>query len=213
MPKKPRSPETITNVDVVVYAVAILGGAESRVFSEHVAAKCFELDPARFSWRLPEYRAWPDKYVVKTALEDAKKDEYGFLVFGTYNLDPAKDGWRLTPNGAAWIRENTERLELQFKTRLPATTTKPQRRILDDVRKDPLFRQFPRNRKLADVSPYVFTDMLNCSPDASADVIAMKFRRLLSPAQLAGDKDMIEFLTACAERFSELMPGWDKRKR
>lgn len=213
MPKKPRSPETLTNVDVVVYAVAMLGGAERKVYSEHVAAKCFDLDPARFSWRLPEYRQWPDKYIVKTALEDAKKDEYGFFVAGAYNLDPAKDGWRLTPNGARWFREHSKRLEEQFGTPAPVTTTKDQRRILREVHKEPIYRQFTQKRSLADVSQYAFTDMLNCSPDASADVITIKFRRLLSSAQLADDGDMIEFLTACAGRFSTLMPGWDKRER
>jgi len=40
---------------------------------------------------------------VKTALEDAKKEEYGHFVDGAYNLDAAKDGWRLTPN--AWFRK------------------------------------------------------------------------------------------------------------
>lgn len=67
----------ISNVDVAVYILATLGGAEKTVYSEHIAAKCYEVAPGRFSWRLPDYRekGWPDKYIVKTALEDAKKDE------------------------------------------------------------------------------------------------------------------------------------------
>lgn len=151
--------------------------------------------------------------MVKTALEDAKKNEYGFLVAGAYNLDPAKDGWRLTPNGAKWFRENRKRLEDQFGTSTPTTTTKDQRRILRDVCKEAIYRHFAQNHTLSDVSQYAFTDMLNCSPDASADVITIKFRRLLSSAQLAGDDKVIEFLTACAARFSALMPGWDRRER
>jgi hypothetical protein len=213
MTKRSRVPDAVTNVDVAVYALAVLDGAEKRVYSEAVAARCFELDPARFSWRLPEYRNWPDKYVVKTALEDAKKDEYGFLVDGAYNLDPAKDGWRLTPNGALWFRTHSARVAAHFATSSPATTTKDQKRILRDIQKESLFRQFAQTRTMTDVSSYAFTDMLNCSPDASADVIAIKFRRLLSSARMADDHDIIEFLTACAERFSTLMPGWNRRER
>src|SRR5687767_12516037 len=96
--------EDITNVDIVVYALAILRGAERTVHSEDIAAKCYELAPSRFSWRLAAYRdkGWPDKYIVKTALEDAKK-EHSALVEGAYTLDTAKDGWRLTPKGASWF--------------------------------------------------------------------------------------------------------------
>jgi len=61
MAKNVRLPESLTNVDIVVYVTAVLGGAEKKVYSEVIAAKCFELDPARFSWRLPDYRKWPDK--------------------------------------------------------------------------------------------------------------------------------------------------------
>jgi hypothetical protein len=213
MKTKQRSPESITNVDIVVYATAALGGAEKRVASEHIAAKCFALDPSRFSWRLAEYRKWPDKYIVKTALEDAKKEEYGFLVDGAYNLDPAKDGWRLTHHGASWVRQNGARLEQHFGSEVAAktVTAKEQGRILRRIHEEPLYRHFTQHRELSGVSQYGFTDMLNCSPDASPDVVVLKFRRLFASAQLTGDDDAITFLRACAERFSALIPGWDSR--
>jgi len=208
-----RLPESVTNVEVAVYTTAILGGAGKRVYSEHIAAKCFELDPARFSWRLPEHRGWPDKYIVKTALEDAKKSEYGYLVDGAYNLDPAKDGWSLTHNGAGWFRDNRERIEQHLGTAPQASTTRDQKRLLKEIRGQQLYRQFMRNNGLADVSQYVFTDMLNCSPDASHDVIALKFRRLFASAELAGDEEVIGFLAACAQRFDALMPSWNRREK
>jgi hypothetical protein len=213
MKTKQRLHEAVTNVDIVVYATAALDGAEKRVYSEQIAARCFALDPARFAWRLPEYRAWPDKYIVKTALEDAKKEEYGYLVDGAYNLDPARDGWRLTPNGAVWVRNNESRLEQHFGSTRPAKaiTAKDQNRILRRIHDEPLYRHFVHKGSLADVSQYVFTDMLNCSPDASADVIVLKFRRLFASAELTGDEDAIGFLKACAERFASLIPGWNNR--
>jgi hypothetical protein len=111
----------ITNVDIAVYALAILRGANRRVKSEDIAAKCYALCPARFSWRLIIYRdkGWPDKYIVKTALEDAKKEKNGGLVDGSYSLDLSKDGWQLTPPGAVWFRTNTKRIEKVLK---PDTT-------------------------------------------------------------------------------------------
>ena len=106
----------LSNVDVAVYILASLGGAEKTIYSEHIAAKCYQAARARFSWRLSDDRekGWPDSYIVKTALEDAKKDEYGALVDGAYALDVARDGWRLTTKGAIWFKENGERVERQL---------------------------------------------------------------------------------------------------
>ena len=103
----------ITKVDVVVYALASLGGVHSTVHTEDIAAKCYKLAPSRFSWSLEKYRScgWPDKYIVKTALEDAKKDKYGSLVEGAYALELAKDGWWLTPEGAVWMKRSQKRIE------------------------------------------------------------------------------------------------------
>ena len=152
---------------------------------------------------------------MKTALEDAKKEEYQYLVDGAYNLDPAKDGWRLTHNGAAWFFKNRDRLEQHFGTgSLPKTgTPKDQSRILRELQNQRLYRQFSRTRRLSGVSQYDFTDMLNCSPDASAEVIGLKFRRLRASAELAGKREILDFLDVCAEQFGSSMPGWDKREK
>jgi hypothetical protein len=45
----------LSNVDVAVNMLASLGGAEKTIYSEHIAAKCYEAAPPRFSWRLSEY--------------------------------------------------------------------------------------------------------------------------------------------------------------
>ena len=101
----------VTNVDVVLWALAQAGGATRKVPSEEIAAEAHSIAPDRFSWQLPKYRVrgWPDKYIVKTALEDAKKKENGGLVTGDYANDLAKDGWTLTSRGARWIIDNAER--------------------------------------------------------------------------------------------------------
>lgn len=199
-----KKPSDLTNVDIVVYAVAALGGAERTVSSEEIAARSYELAPSRFSWRRPEYRekGWPDKYVVKTALEDAKKPEYGALVEGVYALDLAKDGWRLTAEGAKWFQGNCSRIESALKIKQLTIPRKDADRFKRRLRDEPLFKEFLKARKVEASSVYAFTDMLRCSPDASPDVVAMKFGRMKTMAELIQDPDISEFLTACAASFS-----------
>jgi hypothetical protein len=194
----------ISNVDVAVYILATLGGAEKTVYSEHIAAKCYEVAPARFSWRLPDYRekGWPDKYVVKTALEDAKKDEYGALVDGAYALDVAKDGWRLTTKGAVWFKENRDRVERQMglHTEHSSVPKRDAQRFLRQMHGESLYRAYCKGG-LDGATRFAFTDMLNCSPDASEDAVVSKFKRLRAMAELVGDREIVVFLDACKRKF------------
>jgi hypothetical protein len=101
-----------SNLDVVVYAVGLLGGAHNLVATEAIAYQAFQLAPDRFSWVSKEFRRFPDKLVTKTALEDAAKRQYGALVQGKYKRDAARgDGWGLTTEGIRWLRENQERIK------------------------------------------------------------------------------------------------------
>jgi hypothetical protein len=194
----------LSNVDVAVYILASLGGAEKTIYSEHIAAKCYEAAPARFSWRLPEYREkrWPDKYIVKTALEDAKKDEYGALVDGAYALDVARDGWRLTTKGAIWFKENGERVERQLglTAQHAAVPKREAQRFLKQMQGQSVYQAY-RKSGLGDITRFAFTDMLNCSPDASDDVVISKFKRLRATAELVGDLEIVGFLDACKSKF------------
>ncbi len=199
----------LTNVDIVVYAIATLAGAERTVYSEDIAARSYELAPSRFSWSQPMYRkkGWPDKYAVKTALEDAKKPEYGALVEGVYARDLAKDGWRLTPEGAKWFRDKRQRIEATLKVKHSEIPKKDVDRFKRQLRQAPLFHAFLKARKVEAASEYKFTDMLNCSPDASSEVVAMKFGRMKAMAELVQDPDISEFLAACTASFPRFSSG------
>ena len=184
----------LTNVDVVVYTLAVLGASDHTIYSEDVAATCHDLAPARFSWRLPKYRkkGWPDKYIVKTALEDAKKDEYGALVEGSYALDSTKDGWRLTPKGAAWFKANAQRIEQELNS-TPQQTSVPKQdrqRFLRTLQSQRLYKEFLIVGNLDIANRYQFTDMLNCSPDASKDMITSKYNRVRATAEMVGHQDV-----------------------
>jgi len=201
-----KSTKAITNVDVVVVALARTGGAAKKVFSEVVAAEAYRLDPNRFGWQLQEYRAkgWPDKYIIKTALEDAKKLEYGALVQGRYANDTTKDGWTLTAPGAEWVAEHATRVAEQLRDARTRTGDRlPDReraRFLKQLKNQALFKRY-RAGHLTSATPYEFTDMLSCSPDAPPDVIGAKFDRLRRLAYLTNDPDAIAFLAECAQQF------------
>ena len=68
----------LSNIDIAVYALYLLGGWRDRIHTEDIALKCFELAPSKFSWvKYPEY---PDNNTAYLSLGDAKKTKYGVLV-------------------------------------------------------------------------------------------------------------------------------------
>ena len=198
--------DALSNVDVAVYALAILGGAEKTINTEQIAAKCFELAAARFSWVLPAYRCkWPDKEIVRTALEDGKKEANGALVQGKHARDTSKDGWRITPKGVEWIKKNKTRIAKALKQKVPTLPKREAERFTKRLRADTAFKHFKETGSLYGVSSYMFTDMLGCAPDASNDIIGEKFSRLFATVKLVNDVDLIRFLEACERTFSDLI--------
>ena len=41
----PPNPDNLSNIDIVVYALYLLGGWHERVHTDDIALKCFELAP------------------------------------------------------------------------------------------------------------------------------------------------------------------------
>ena len=72
--------DTLSDKDIAVYALYILGGWRQRIHTEDIALKCYQLAPSKFSWvKYPEY---PDVAPARFALEAAKKPENRALVKG-----------------------------------------------------------------------------------------------------------------------------------
>jgi len=193
-----------TNVEVVSYAVGVLGGAKRLVHTERIAVLCQKIAPAQFSWVLKDYRSkgWPDKEVVRNSLEDAKKEKNDALVIGKYERDTSKDGWRLTAKGAAWFLSNRDRMTSQLEGVPRYKAGKGEKHLLKQVQDHSLFASFDRTgevRSPADL--YSFLDLLNCSPDAKDDVIRTKLDRLLAVSDIAGDCHVKQFLLRCGKEF------------
>ena len=89
-----RSGDGFRTIDVVVVALANLGGATQPVDIEDVAIEAYRLTPHRFGWR--RHPEQVDLAGVRDGLSDARKPENGALVVGD-----RKQGWILTPDGVA----------------------------------------------------------------------------------------------------------------
>lgn len=210
---------TLSNVDIVVYSLDQLGGLEQRIHTEKIAIKCFELAKKRFGWRLPEYRKFPDKEPVRIALYDAAKEKHGGLVEGRSGVESSGkdlDGWVLTPAGAQWIAKNRERIEKELNLTGAGTNRPDTLRLKRRFYQDSAFKKFSGSQSLSDVSPYEFTDMLNCTPDASRVTIQKRFGRLKAQAITLDDENIANFIRACEERFKSLLaddsPGGSNEK-
>ncbi len=112
------------------------------------------------------------------------------------------DGWALTPEGVTWIRENEKRITSTLGTTRAGMPFVDALRSKVRMHEQPLFRRFLEKEKLEGQNLYNFTDMLNTSPGAPKEEIALRFRRLHSTAQLVADQQIISFLDACAQAFS-----------
>jgi len=193
-------------MDITLFALYKLGGVSKKVHTEHIAWEAFKLVKERFSWSLSEYRQYPDKMPVLFALEQAKKEKYGRLVDGRAgkNVAGKLDGWRFTPRGAVWIKENEARIAKSLKQK-PLDTSVQAKRFIKKIKQNPLYKHFREKKTLDNTSRYMFTDMLVCAPDAPRDIIKQKFNFILATAELIGDDEIITFLKVCEEKFASLM--------
>lgn len=208
----------IPNRELVVYALSLLGGESKRVHTEDIAAKCHELFPASFSWT--RYIQYPDKDIVRVALVDARKEQWGALVDGRTGegrgqsaktrREPLPDGWMLTENGIQWIRESAAKLK---SLRIRPREKTHRQRVLKEMarlRSHPLFAQFSDEQ--AGFSPSVgeIADFLRCRVDAAADVWAGRFDTLRSKATASNQIDILKFLATCRRAYDASRRGEEK---
>lgn len=202
--------EDLSNVDIALYAMHLLGGTSKKIHTEKIAVQAYNLSEERFSWILPEFRKlkYPDKTTARYALESAKKIR---LVKGRAGRDKGgseSEGWQFTPVGVDWILKNEERIRNKLKIEKPISLTLPKHqaeRFIKNIRSEKLFQLYYTNKSLDDASVYNFTDMLSCSPDASKEVIRQKFDIIKSNAFAINDNEVKGFLDKCEKKFKDLL--------
>jgi hypothetical protein len=201
--------DELTNIDIVLYALFRLGGYKHKVHTEEIAYEAYKLAKDRFGWRLTKFREldFPDKEPVRISLMDAAKEKYGSLVEGRSGVESTGkevDGWTFTPDGARWMRDQINRIESNLGTDQPKISKKDADRFIKQMKSEALFKSFTQN-KLTKESRYLFTEMLNASPDAPKSIIVTKFRRMQSTAELVGNTEIVNFLNACIKAFPEFL--------
>lgn len=199
----------ISNMDIALFALYKKGGISQKIHTEEIAWEAYQLAKEKFSWRLPKFRqmGFPDKTPVRFALEQAKKKENGKLVSGRSGGDVGGEleGWCFTPQGAIWIKENEMRILEGLKQKIATVPKREAERFIKKLKFDQLFKFYQEKKNLQEATQYMFTDMLVCTPDASKDIIKQKFEQLESNAMLINDIDILNFLKACREKFSDLL--------
>lgn len=171
--------------------------------------ECFKLAKEKFSWRLPEYKDYPDKAPVRFALEQAKKKENDRLVIGKAGGDFAsgdREGWQLTPEGVNWIKKNEERITNELKIERPKIIEREASRFIKKIKSDSAFKNFiADDYSLINVSKYNFIDLLNCPPDVPLEIIQSKFFDIKTLSALVNDKDISFFLEMCENKFKDIL--------
>ena len=198
--------EGIPNRELVVYVLSLLDGEYRRVHTEDIAVKCFELFPGSFSWT--KYVKYPDKDIVRVALTDARKEQYGALVEGRAGQKrgqagktqraPAPDGWVLSPAGIEFVNSNQERLA----TFADAGEVKEHRqRVLKQLRRVRQHQLYQRYSDDFEPSIGELADLLRCRVDAEPPVWKGRFDSVRRLATAAGQPELLEFIERCEQAY------------
>jgi hypothetical protein len=141
---------------------------------------------SRFSWK--KYPEFPDKGIVRFALEDAKKAKNGHLVDGTVD-----ERWILTQRGIEWIRLHEDALRAFAKQPSRSSVTLVADASLQRVRAHPLFFEW-NDKVIAVARPYDVADLAQLTADAPPAAVLQSLRELENAALLSGDLEVKEFV-------------------
>jgi hypothetical protein len=189
---------SISDFDLVLFALYVCGGAEHPVNTEDVAAQVFRYVPGkeRYKWERHDY---PDKEKVADELCRMENAKPLALVKADVIFDSKKDrkdNWELTEAGVERIRKNRSRfvkvLDLRGTRETITGTT--------------CYQIFLKDRSLAKAHKYDMAQVLYCLADASKLSRAEAFGRRIAEAKDIDAVDLIEFLETMKARFRESFP-------
>lgn len=190
----------LTNIDVALFALFRLGGAERPIDTEEIAIECWNLVRERFCWK--KYPQYPEIEPARSALFDAAKLKNGKLVRGSKK----KTGWSLTIAGIDYVRS---RLSLLEAVAAGATIVASRHTELDRyfalLEKEPAYKKYVQAGSCETVEPHEFTQLLKCSLDTSAVFLRDRLEKLKAKAHQGERDDIVRFLTACEEHFGSML--------
>jgi len=198
--------DMLSNKDIALYALYILGGWQKRVHTEDIALKCYELAPSKFSW--VKYPHIPSDSTTRYALEPLEKQKYGALVKGESERKrtlKSIGGWMLTSNGVEWVEANKGRIEEYLGKYLPAGDRLAADRKLRELMVSAAFRKFRDGGEQAEISHAEFAESLVCTVNTAAEVLNDRLEQLYSIAEELKREDIKSYINFCRKRFASLL--------
>jgi hypothetical protein len=198
--------DELSDKDISIYALYLLGGWQKRVHTEDIALKCFQLAPPKFSW--VKYPQYPDLAPARFALEAAKKPQYGALVKGESERKrtvKSVGGWMLTAEGIKWIKENKPRIEKYLGKHKPIGDRLPIHRRLKQLVGSAAFTKFRDQGEHAEISHSEFAESLVCTVNTRPEVLNDRLDQLYSIAEELGKQEVKNYVNFCRKRYATLL--------
>lgn len=175
-----------SNQDVFVWALYLLGGADSDIAVEEICLKCFEIAPARFSWRThPEY---PDGVKGLKALSVAENKSHIGLI-----LRPNKFTCRLTLEGIKWVEAYQAILEKNYSKSIvqASKTTNQHERKRHELKKSDAWNKYLIDPLTVEISDAAAA--LQCSAASPISIWTGRINDLRRTGDLLSDETILDF--------------------
>jgi hypothetical protein len=196
--------EKLSDKDIVLYALYLLGGWQERIHTEDIALKCYQLAPSRFSW--VKYPQYPDIQPVRFALEKVGAKHRGLVDGKSERKDKSIiGGWRLTESGVQWIEANRARIEQCLGKDVSIKGRLLEDRRIKELLGSAAFKKFERYREEAEISHAEFADSLVCTVNTSAEVLNERLKQCYSAAEELKRQEIKNYVDFCRRKFALLL--------
>lgn len=189
----------LSDRDIVVYALFLLGGYQRRIHTEDIAIKCFEIARDRFSWT--KYPQYPDIQPVRFALEKSKP-----LIIGSSERKRTDVimGWRLTKDGLKWIEENKNKIEESIGNKQIPTGRLTDSKRVKTLLTSSAFKKYQECAGKCEMPHVDIIESLNCTVNTKPEVIFERIDQLSSISHVLKQQQAIEYLDYCQKRCIEI---------
>ena len=196
-----RGPTSLSNVDVVVFALAELGGAAGMSHT-----KGSPTGPS--SWR----RIGSPGASLSTAtcptrtLHGLRLRMPGSRSTAASSWGRRHGHWRLSETGASWLSLNGQRIgdALHVRPSLPGQKPRDVARTISALKSHAVFREFEQGH-LNELPVQALTSLLGCSPTGPWRVIRSRFDVLATSAEASGDAQARALVAELRQRFPSLL--------
>lgn len=183
--------------NLIVFAIySVIKNGDTCTY-ERLVAECFQMFPKVFGFK--RYPHWPDSLKFDRPLRTLREKS---LIVGS-----VRNHFELTEFGKK-IAKETESILLGNKASIFYKKTKPKGRSVDDklieyVKESELFKKFLTSPQDFTVSESQFRSLLRCTLETPERVLKQNLEYYKNVAQSYNEKQILQFLSACENRFIE----------